>query len=94
MASPAGGIDIEEVAAKTPEKLLKHPVDPRYGLQPFEAMQLAFFLYSDMKQVRAAAKGIAIDKLVLADIARVAAIPPAPSVAVPSAWHRRSAGRS
>ena len=56
MASPAGGIDIEEVAAKTPEKLLKHPVDPRYGLQLYEAMQLAFFLYSDMKQVRAAAK--------------------------------------
>ncbi|HEV7389982.1 MAG TPA: ADP-forming succinate--CoA ligase subunit beta [Gemmatimonadaceae bacterium] len=56
MASPAGGIDIEEVAAKTPEKLLKHPVDPRYGLQMFEAMQLAFFLYTDMKQVRAAAK--------------------------------------
>jgi succinyl-CoA synthetase beta subunit len=56
MASPAGGIDIEEVAAKTPEKLLKHPVDPRYGLQTFEAMQLAFFLYSDIKQVRAAAK--------------------------------------
>jgi succinyl-CoA synthetase beta subunit len=56
MASPAGGIDIEEVAAKTPEKLLKHPIDPRYGLQGYEAMQLAFFLYTDMKQVRAAAK--------------------------------------
>ena len=56
MASPAGGIDIEEVAAKTPDKLLKHSIDPRYGLQAFEAMQLAFFLYSDMKQVRAAAK--------------------------------------
>jgi succinyl-CoA synthetase beta subunit len=56
MASPAGGIDIEEVAAKTPEKILRHSVDPRYGLQPFEAMQIAFFLYSDMKQVRAAAK--------------------------------------
>ncbi|MFL5544166.1 MAG: ADP-forming succinate--CoA ligase subunit beta [Gemmatimonadaceae bacterium] len=56
MASPAGGIDIEEVAAKTPEKILRHSVDPRYGLQAFEAMQLAFFLYSDMKQVRAAAK--------------------------------------
>ncbi|HMI49228.1 MAG TPA: ADP-forming succinate--CoA ligase subunit beta [Gemmatimonadaceae bacterium] len=56
MASPAGGIDIEEVAAKTPEKLMKHSVDPRYGLQTFEAMELAFFLYSDMKQVRAAAK--------------------------------------
>ena len=56
MASPAGGIDIEEVAAKTPDKILRHPVDPRYGLQMFEAMQLAFFLYSDMKQVRPAAK--------------------------------------
>jgi len=56
MASPAGGIDIEEVAAKTPDKILRLAVDPRYGLQMFEAMQLAFFLYSDMKQVRAAAK--------------------------------------
>ena len=56
IASPAGGIDIEEVAAKTPEKILRHPIDPRYGLQPFEAMELAFFLFSDMKQVRAAAK--------------------------------------
>jgi succinyl-CoA synthetase beta subunit len=56
MASPAGGIDIEEVAAKTPDKLMKHPIDPRYGLQAFEAMELAFFLYSNVKQVRAAAK--------------------------------------
>ncbi|HVS60926.1 MAG TPA: ADP-forming succinate--CoA ligase subunit beta [Gemmatimonadaceae bacterium] len=56
MASPAGGIDIEEVAAKTPDKILRRPVDPRYGLQAYEAMQLAFFLYSDMKQVRATAK--------------------------------------
>jgi len=56
MASPAGGIDIEEVAAKTPDKILRHPVDPRYGFQAYEAMQLAFFLYTDMKQVRAAAK--------------------------------------
>ncbi len=56
MVSPAGGIDIEEVAAKTPEKLLKHPVDPRYGLRGYEAMQLAFFLYKDIKQVRATAK--------------------------------------
>ncbi|MDB4870502.1 MAG: Succinyl-CoA ligase [ADP-forming] subunit beta [Gemmatimonadales bacterium] len=56
MASPAGGIDIEEVAAKTPDKILRHAVDPRYGLQLYEAMELAFFLYSDMKQVRATAK--------------------------------------
>ena len=56
MVSPAGGIDIEEVAAKTPEKLRKLAVDPRYGLQAYEAMELGFFLYSDVKQVRAAAK--------------------------------------
>ena len=56
ISSPAGGIDIEEVAAKTPDKILRHAVDPRYGLQTFEAMQAAFFLYSDMKQVRATAK--------------------------------------
>ncbi|HET7613128.1 MAG TPA: ADP-forming succinate--CoA ligase subunit beta [Gemmatimonadaceae bacterium] len=55
MASPAGGIDIEEVAAKTPDKILRHPIDPRYGLRAYEAMQLAFFLYSDIRQVRAAA---------------------------------------
>ena len=56
MVSPAGGIDIEEVAAKTPEKILRHPVDPRYGLRMYEAMQLGFFLYDDVKQARAAAK--------------------------------------
>jgi succinyl-CoA synthetase beta subunit len=56
ISSPAGGIDIEEVAAKTPDKILRHAVDPRYGLQTFEAMQAAFFLYSDIKQVRAAAR--------------------------------------
>jgi succinyl-CoA synthetase beta subunit len=56
MVSPAGGIDIEEVAAKTPEKIMRLPVDPRYGLLPFEAMQLGFFLYRDVKQARAAAR--------------------------------------
>ena len=56
MVSPAGGIDIEEVAAKTPDKIRRRPVDPRYGLQAYEAMQLGFFLYSDVKQARAAAK--------------------------------------
>jgi succinyl-CoA synthetase beta subunit len=56
MVSPAGGIDNEEVAAKTPEKIMRLPVDPRYGLLPFEAMQLGFFLYRDVKQARAAAR--------------------------------------
>ena len=56
MVSPAGGIDIEEVAAKTPEKIMKLPIDTRYGLTPYQASQLGFFLYSDVKKVRAAAK--------------------------------------
>ena len=56
MVSPAGGIDIEEVAASTPEKILKLPVDTRYGLLPFQATQLGFFLFDDLKKVRAVAK--------------------------------------
>jgi succinyl-CoA synthetase beta subunit len=56
MVSSAGGIDIEEVAAKTPEKITRLSVDPRYGLLPHQAQTLAFSLYSDIGQVRAAAK--------------------------------------
>ena len=56
MVSPAGGIDIEEVAAKTPEKIMRLPVDPVYGLLPFEALQMGLFLYSNIKQARAAAQ--------------------------------------
>jgi succinyl-CoA synthetase beta subunit len=56
MVSPAGGIDIEEVAASTPEKILKLPVDTRYGLASFQAMRLGFFLYDDLAKVRAAAR--------------------------------------
>jgi succinyl-CoA synthetase beta subunit len=56
MVSPAGGIDIEEVAAKTPEKIMRLPIDTRYGLLPFQAMELGFFLYSDAAKARAAAK--------------------------------------
>jgi succinyl-CoA synthetase beta subunit len=56
MVSAAGGIDIEEVAASTPEKILYFPVDTRYGLRPYEAMEMAFFLYKDVRQARAAAK--------------------------------------
>ena len=56
MVSPAGGIDIEEVAAKTPEKIMKLPIDTRFGLTAYQASQLGFFLYDDVKKVRAAAK--------------------------------------
>ena len=56
MVSSAGGIDIEEVAAKTPEKITRLAVDPRFGLLPHQAQTLAFSLYRDIAQVRAAAK--------------------------------------
>jgi len=54
MASTEGGMDIEEVAAKTPEKILKVAVDPAQGLQPYHARQLAFGLGLDAKQMRSA----------------------------------------
>jgi len=49
MVSPAGGIDIEEVAKKTPEKIFKLEVDPLLGLQAYQARNLAYKLYSDSK---------------------------------------------
>jgi len=56
MVSAAGGIDIEEVAAKTPEKILYVPVDPRYGLRNYAALRMGFFLYEDANRARAAGK--------------------------------------
>jgi succinyl-CoA synthetase beta subunit len=44
MASAEGGMDIEEVAAKHPEKILKVPVSPEDGLHDFQARRLAFQL--------------------------------------------------
>ncbi len=57
MVSAAGGIDIEEVAATTPDKILYVPVDTRYGVPMYQAMQMGFFLYKDdAKKARTAAK--------------------------------------
>lgn len=42
MASEEGGTDIEEVAAKTPEKIFKETIDPVVGLLPFQARRIAF----------------------------------------------------
>jgi len=42
MASSAGGMEIEEVAANEPEKILKEAIDPAVGLQAFQARKLAF----------------------------------------------------
>jgi succinyl-CoA synthetase beta subunit len=44
MASAAGGMDIEEVAAKTPDLILKETVDPAVGFRPYQARKLAFGL--------------------------------------------------
>jgi succinyl-CoA synthetase beta subunit len=52
MISGAGGIDIEEVAAKTPQKIHKLPVDPRLGLLPYQARALAFTVFRDISLVR------------------------------------------
>jgi succinyl-CoA synthetase beta subunit len=44
IASAAGGMDIEQVAAATPEKILREGVDPILGLQPYQARRLAYGL--------------------------------------------------
>ena len=56
MACAEGGVDIEEVAARTPEKILKVAVNPDTGLQPFQARRLAFELGFTGDQVPQAAK--------------------------------------
>jgi succinyl-CoA synthetase beta subunit len=56
IASTEGGMDIEEVAAKHPEKIHKVAIDPATGLQPFHARQIAFGLKLEGKQVGAAVK--------------------------------------
>ena len=44
VASTEGGVDIEEVAANTPEKILSFSVDPATGYQPFHGRRIAFSL--------------------------------------------------
>jgi succinyl-CoA synthetase beta subunit len=56
MASAAGGMDIEEVAAHTPEQIFKETIDPAVGFRPFQARKLAFKLGLPADLVNAAAK--------------------------------------
>src|SRR5262249_34645142 len=51
MASAAGGMDIEEVAEKTPEKIVRVHIEPGVGIVPFEARQLGFGIGLDGSQV-------------------------------------------
>ena len=55
IASREGGVDIEEVAAHNPEAIIKLPINPQLGLQPYQANQVAFALGFKGKQVRQAA---------------------------------------
>lgn len=56
MASTEGGMDIEEVAEHTPEKILKEVIDPTVGLMPYQARNLAFALGFEGEQLGKAVK--------------------------------------
>ena len=58
MASEAGGMEIEEVAAQSPEKILKEFIDPALGIQPFQSRKLAFGLNLDKGLISTATKFI------------------------------------
>ncbi|MBX9583217.1 MAG: ADP-forming succinate--CoA ligase subunit beta [Gemmataceae bacterium] len=77
MASAAGGMDIEEVAHKHPEKILRVPVSPEAGLQPFQARRLAYELGFTGDQVAKAGKiMLALSKVYLATDASLAEVNP------------------
>jgi succinyl-CoA synthetase beta subunit len=54
MASAAGGMEIEQVAAERPEAILKEHVDPSIGFQPYQARKLAFGLGLKAEQINSA----------------------------------------
>jgi len=56
MASTEGGMEIEEVAERSPEKIIKIAIDPAVGLQPFHARRVAFGLGLEGRQVSSAVK--------------------------------------
>ncbi|HEX7363049.1 MAG TPA: ADP-forming succinate--CoA ligase subunit beta [Bryobacteraceae bacterium] len=77
MASKAGGMEIEEVAAKTPELILREPLLPGFGLRPFQARKLAFQMGIPSASVNAAATAmIALAKAYEAIDASLAEINP------------------
>src|SRR3954468_2656539 len=56
VASTEGGVEIETVAAKSPEKIIREPIDPLAGLQPFQTRKLAKQLGFESGQIKAASK--------------------------------------
>jgi succinyl-CoA synthetase beta subunit len=56
VASTEGGVEIEAVAAKSPEKIIREPIDPLAGLQPFQARKVAKQLGFESSQLKSASK--------------------------------------
>jgi succinyl-CoA synthetase beta subunit len=56
VASTEGGVEIEAVAAKSPEKIIREPIDPLVGLQPFQTRKLAKQLGFESSQLKSASK--------------------------------------
>ena len=56
MGSEAGGMEIEEVAANTPEKIIKEYIDPAIGLAPFQTNRMAYALHIKKEAIRKAQK--------------------------------------
>ncbi len=56
VASTEGGVEIETVAAKSPEKIIREPIDPLAGLQPFQTRKLAKQLGFESSQLKSASK--------------------------------------
>src|SRR2546423_1887382 len=56
VASTEGGVEIESVAAKSPEKIIRESIDPLAGLQPFQTRKLAKQLQFESSQLKAASK--------------------------------------
>jgi succinyl-CoA synthetase beta subunit len=77
IASTEGGVEIEKVAAETPDKILREPIDPTAGLLGYQARKVAFLLGFKGKQVGQAAKVMTkLVKLFLATDASLAEINP------------------
>jgi succinyl-CoA synthetase beta subunit len=56
VASTEGGVEIETVAAKSPEKIIREPIEPLVGLQPFQSRKLAKQLKFEASETKAATK--------------------------------------
>lgn len=77
MASSEGGMDIEEVAAHTPEKIHRVVIDPAVGMQPFQARQLAFAIgMKDKVAGKAAGQFLALYKAFMNNDCSMAEINP------------------